>query len=101
MSVQPTSYSNRSTWTRPNPRKHSRWTERDFMSMSVATILTTNRIQKWSIISVRKELNGIELLLWGKLAECHMILPSNTSGNGRQCFIEGSLQTRSWDAERW
>ncbi len=35
------------------------------------------------------------VVVWGKLAElCNQYL-----AKGRQCFVEGSLQTRSWDGQ--
>jgi single-strand DNA-binding protein len=36
------------------------------------------------------------IVVWGKLAElCNQYL-----SKGRQCYVEGSLQTRSWDDEQ-
>lgn len=36
------------------------------------------------------------IVVWGKLAElCNQYL-----AKGRQCFVEGSLQTRSWDDQQ-
>ena len=46
--------------------------------------------------SARKKLSGNRVVVWGKLAEtCGKHLTK-----GRQVFVDGRLQTRSWETEQ-
>lgn len=62
---------------------------------SVASFgLATNRRWKDATGEIREETEFHEIVAWGKLAElCHQILKK-----GRQVYIEGRIQTRSWEA---
>ena len=61
---------------------------------AVATFtLAVNRVYKLQTGEKKEEVSFIKVIVWGRMAEvCGEYLTK-----GRPCFVEGRLQSRSWD----